>query len=89
MFSTKTFCQMFFELVLKGFKLKKLVVDKKRAQLIELDEEPVDYQLNQSRGAKNLLFLSKWLFNRMRNQLTHTSIGRSPTVTCQTLNANG
>ena len=42
MFSTKTFCQMFFELVLKGFKLKKLVVDKKTAQPIELDEELVD-----------------------------------------------
>ena len=50
MFSTKTFCQMFFELVLKGFKLKKLVVDKKRAQLIELDEEPVDPHLNRSKS---------------------------------------
>ena len=26
----------------KGFKLKKLVIDPKTAQLIELDEEPVD-----------------------------------------------
>ena len=46
MFSTKTLCQMFFKLGLKNFKLKKLVVKPKTAQLIEPDEEPVDPQLN-------------------------------------------
>ena len=50
MFSTKTLCQMFFKLVLKGFKLKKLVVEPKTAQSIELDEEPVDRQLNRFRS---------------------------------------
>ena len=40
---------MFFKLVLKGFKLKILVVEQKTAQLVELDEEPVDRQLNRSR----------------------------------------
>ena len=37
---------MFFKLVLKGFKLKKLVVEPKTAQLVEPDEELVDHQLN-------------------------------------------
>ena len=48
MFSTKTLYQMFFKLILKGFKLKKLVVEPKMAQSVELDEEPVDRQLNRS-----------------------------------------
>ena len=50
MFSTKILCQMFFKLVLKGFKLKKLVVEPKTTQLVELDKEPIDHQLNQSRS---------------------------------------
>ena len=57
MFSTKTLCQMFFKFVLKGFKLKKLVVEPKTTQPvepdeepIEPDEEPVDRQLNRSRS---------------------------------------
>ena len=41
---------MFFKLVLKGFKLKNLVVEQKTAQPVELDEEPVDRQLNRSRS---------------------------------------
>ena len=41
---------MFFKLVLKDFKLKKLVVKPKMAQPVELDEEPVDRQLNRSRS---------------------------------------
>ena len=41
---------MFFKLVLKGFKLKNLVVEPKTAQLVELDEESVDRQLNRSRS---------------------------------------
>ena len=52
MFSTKTLCQMFFKLILKGFKLKKLVVEPKMAQPVELDEEPLDRQLNRSRVQK-------------------------------------
>ena len=43
MFLTKTSCQMFFKLVLKCFKLKKLVVEQKTAQ-------SVDPQLNRSRS---------------------------------------
>ena len=50
MFSTKTLCQMFFKFVLKGFKLKKLVVEPKTTQPVEPDEEPVDRQLNRSRS---------------------------------------
>ena len=46
MFSTKTLCQIFFQTCLKGFKLKKLVVEPKTAQPIEPDEEPIDRQLN-------------------------------------------
>ena len=33
---------MFFKLILKGFKLKKLIVEPKTAQPVELNEEPVD-----------------------------------------------
>ena len=50
MFSIKTLCQMFFKLGLKNFKLKKLVVKPKTAQLVEPDEELVDHQLNRSRS---------------------------------------
>ena len=49
MFSTKILCQMFFKLV-KGFKLKKLIVEPKTAQPVEPDEESVDRQLNRSRS---------------------------------------
>ena len=42
MFSTKILCQFFFQTCLKGFKLKKLVVEPKIAQPVESDEEPVD-----------------------------------------------
>ena len=46
MFSTKILCQFFFQTCLKGFKLKKLVVEPKMAQPVELDEKPVNPQLN-------------------------------------------
>ena len=42
MFSTKTLYQMFFKLILKGFKLKNLVVEQKTAQPIKSDKDPVD-----------------------------------------------
>ena len=42
MFSTKTLYKMFFNLILKGFKLKKLVVEQKTAQPIKSDKEPVN-----------------------------------------------
>ena len=41
MFPTKILCQMFFKLV-KGFKLKKLVVEPKMVQSVESDKEPID-----------------------------------------------
>ena len=47
MISTKTLCQMFFKLVSKGFKLKKLVVEPKTTKP---DEELVGRQLNWSRS---------------------------------------
>ena len=40
---------MFFKFVLKGFKLKKLVVEPKTAQPIEPNKESIDRQLNWSR----------------------------------------
>ena len=55
-----------FQTCLKGFKLKKLVVDSKTAQPIEPDKELVDRQLNRSRGVKNFLSLLEHLFNRSR-----------------------
>ena len=41
---------MFFQLVLKDFKLKKLAVEPKTAQPIELDDEPVDPEINRSQS---------------------------------------
>ena len=43
-----------FQTSLKGFKLKKLVVELKTAQLVEPDEESVDPQFNRLKGAKKL-----------------------------------
>ena len=41
-----------FQICLKGFKLKKLVIEPKTAQPVELDKEPVDPQLNRLRSVK-------------------------------------
>ena len=94
---------MSFKLVLKGFKLKKLVVEPKMTQLVELDEEPIDCQLNRSRsrstpnstcrGCKKLSLSSKMIVQpvKVEPQLVEVRLrfGRDPTVTCQALNANG
>ena len=48
-----------FQTCLKGFKLKKLVVESKMTQLVELDEEPIDPQLNWSRDAKKPFLSSR------------------------------
>ena len=48
-----------FQICLKGFKLKKLVVEPKTAQPVEPDEEQVDPQLNWSRGAKKTSLSSR------------------------------
>ena len=83
---------MFFKLVLKGFKLKKLVIEPKMVQPVEPDKEPIERQLNRqrlgstpystSRGCKNFIFLPERLFNRLRS-------GQGSTITYQVLNANG
>ena len=84
---------MFFKLVLKGFKLKKLVVEPKTAQPVEPDEESVNPQLNRSRGAKNSSLSSRMIVQpvKVEPQLVEVRLrfGRDPTVTCQALNANG
>ena len=49
-FQLKPYVKCFFQTCLKGFKLKTLVVEPKTTQPVELDEEPVDCQLNQSRS---------------------------------------
>ena len=48
-----------FQTCLKGFKLKKLVVESKMTQLVELDKEPIDPQLNRSRDAKKPFLSSR------------------------------
>ena len=48
-----------FQTCLKGFKLKKLVIEPKMAQPIEPDEEPINPQLNWSRGTKKPYLSSK------------------------------
>ena len=60
MFSTKTLCQMFFKLILKGFKLKKLVVEPKMAQSVESNEEPIDRQLNRSKSKSTPSSTGQW-----------------------------
>ena len=60
MFSTKTLYQMFFKFVLKGFKLKKLVVEQKTTQPVEPDEKSVDHQLNRSRSMSTLNSTGQW-----------------------------
>ena len=57
---------MFFKLVLKGFKLKKLIVEPKIAQSVEPDEEPIDPPAQFVEGYKNLISLPKRLFNWSR-----------------------
>ena len=49
-FQLKPYVKCFSNLFKKVFKLKKLVVKPKMAQPVELDEEPVDRQLNRSRS---------------------------------------
>ena len=53
---------------LKGFKLKKLVVEPKTAQPIELDEELIDPQLNQSSGAKKNLLYSRMVVQPVKGE---------------------
>ena len=49
-FQLKPCVKCFSNLFKKVFKLKKLVVEPKMAQPVELDEEPIDRQLNRSRS---------------------------------------
>ena len=81
-----------FQTCLKGFKLKKLVVETKMAQLVKLDEEPVDPQLNWSRDAKKHSLSSKMVvqpikvepqlvdphLNRLRSSQGAVKVQRSP-----------
>ena len=46
-----------FQTCLKGFKLKKLVVELKKTQPVEPNEGLINPQFNQSRGAKKTFFL--------------------------------
>ena len=48
-----------FQTCLEDFKLKIMVVEPKTAQPVEPDEEPVDFQLNRSRGAEKHFLYSK------------------------------
>ena len=69
MFSTKILCQFFFQTCLKGFKLKRLVVEPKMAQPVELDEKPVNPQLNQLRSAKKPSLSSKMVIQPIKVEL--------------------
>ena len=50
-------CVKYFSNLLKGFKLKKMVIETKTAQPVELDEEPVESQLNRLKTVKKTLYL--------------------------------
>ena len=86
MFSTKTLCQIFFQTCLKGFKLKRMVVEPKTTQLVEPDEEPIDLFSLTGRKVQKPSFS----FRTLVQQVEVRSRGnRGPMVICQTLNANG
>ena len=55
-----------FQTCLQGFKLKKLVVEPKRAQPIEPDKELVDPQLNWLRSVKNHSLSSRMIIQPVK-----------------------
>ena len=81
---------MFFKLVLKGFKLKKLGVSQKMAQpikksvdrLCSSDRVPVEGGQKVSLSPNGLLFLIEVILFLVEVRLR-------PTITCQAFNANG
>ena len=76
---------------LKGFKLKRMIVEPKIAQPVEPDKEPIDPQLNQLMGEKNLLS-SKTVVQSVEVEPQPVEVwsrgDRAPTVTCQALKTN-
>ena len=60
-----------FQTCLKGFKLKRMVVELKTAQWVELDEEPVDQFSSTGQMTQKPSFSSKMLSKL-------TSIGQGP-----------
>ena len=46
-----------FQTCLKGFKLKKMVIEAKTAQLVELDEEPINLFSLIGQGVQKSFFL--------------------------------
>ena len=76
MFLTKTLCRMFFQTCLKGFKLKKLVVEPKTTQPVELDEEPVNPQLNRSMSAKQPFLSSRTVVQPVNPYLNRSRSGQ-------------
>ena len=84
-----------FQTCLKGFKLKKLVVEPKMAQPVEPDEESINLQLNRSRGAKNSSLSSRMIVQPIKVEpqpvdphLNRSRGSRGPKVTHQALNVN-
>ena len=88
---------MSFKLVLKGFKLKILVVEAKTAQPVEPDEESIDPQLKQSRfgstpsstdrGCKKLFLSSRTVVQpiKVEPQLVEVRLrpnGHLPSIKC-------
>ena len=74
-----------FQTCLKGFKLKKLVVEQKMAQPVEPDEEPVDPSTQPVEECKKSSLSSRMVVQLVK---VWTLTGWDPTVTCQPLNAN-
>ena len=75
-------CQMFFKLVLKDFKLKKLVVKPKNGLTGSTHNStgrgPGRPLAQPIEGAKNFLFLPEWLFNRSRLNLNQLRSSQGP-----------
>ena len=55
-----------FQTCLKGFKLKKLVVELKKTQPVEPNEELINPQFNQSRGAKKPSLSSRMIVQSVK-----------------------
>ena len=91
MFSTKTVSNI-FQTCLKGFKLKKLVVEPKTAQLVEPNEEPINpptQPVNPPAQLVNGWKKHSFSFRTVVQPIkVRTVTNRNPTITYQLLNVN-
>ena len=67
-----------FQSCLKDFKLKKMVVEPKRTQLVESNEEPIDWFGSTGRRVQKPSLFSKILIQPIKVEPQSVEIQRSP-----------